>query len=104
MQASAILIPDISLIRGSLRLPIGSPWAHDGRNRFPDSVAGVEPNSGVSRTLRVTASVGARDIGEMPLNKDEPNFEEAGNWILAGIESDLISPNPPPKSHHKIQR
>jgi hypothetical protein len=39
----------------------------------------------------------------MLINMDEPDFEETGNWILAGIESDLISPNPPPNSHHKIQ-
>jgi len=29
----------------------------------------------------------------MLLNMDEPDFEEVGNWNLADIESDLISPN-----------
>ena len=55
------------------------------------NAASVEPNSYTSQTLRVTTSVGsqrywrnAAQYGRM----DEPDFEEAENQILTGIEPD----------------
>ena len=41
-----------------------------------------------SNTIKIFKGCMARDIGEMLLSVDEPDFEETENWILNATETD----------------